>query len=230
MIMSTLESTKSQHPNSTVIPSPIYSFPANKLSKEKYIAITFDDGPHQFLTPKLLDSLKESGTKVTFFVMGIKVRKHPKIIQRAIQEGHDVANHVWNHPVLSRIAYDEVNQQLNDTRMAIANATNGYRVLSMRPPYGNTNKKLNQHISGTNGYPVIMWSLDTLDWKRPTANEIVKKIIEKAKDGTIVLCHDIHPGTIEAIPIAIKQLKEKGFILKTISEMITLHYLQKNLN
>jgi peptidoglycan/xylan/chitin deacetylase (PgdA/CDA1 family) len=214
-----------QHPQSEKIPSPIYSFPANpNKNATKYVALTFDDGPHKILTHDLLDGLKKVGAKVTFFVMGIKVRIHPDIILRAYREGHEIANHVWNHPVLTKISYGDVDRQLSDTSQAVFNATS-ITTRVMRPPYGNTNNKLNNHISKDQKYPVIIWSLDTNDWKRPGPTEVVKRIMAKVADGSVILCHDIHPGTIEAIPVAIQELQKKGFQLKTISEMIDIHYL-----
>jgi peptidoglycan/xylan/chitin deacetylase (PgdA/CDA1 family) len=217
----------SQHELSSKIPSPIYSFPKNKATNgEKYVALTFDDGPHEMLTPELLDSLKKLDAKATFFVMGIKVIMHPEIIRRAAKEGHEIANHVWNHPVLTKLTWSDVDIQLAMTGEAISNVTDGkVKTKVMRPPYGNTNRKLINHIVKDVNYPIIMWSLDTNDWRRPGKDEIVKRIMAKVEDGTVILCHDIHPGTIDAIPIAIEELKKKGFQLKTVSELISIHYL-----
>lgn len=211
-----------QHEKSSQVPSPIWNFPKSK-NNGKYLALTFDDGPHELLTPDLLDQLKKTNTKVTFFVMGVKAVIHPNILKRAHQEGHEIANHVWDHPVLSKIPWQEVDRQLKATSDAIYNATSAHPKV-MRPPYGNTNNKLSRHISSDVQYPVIMWSLDTQDWRRPGSNEIVKRVLDKAEDGTVILCHDIHPGTIEAIPIIIEQMRKKGFEFKTVSELIDLHY------
>lgn len=90
----------------------------------------------------------------------------------------------------------------------------------MRPPYGNTNKKLNQYISDKERLSVIIWSLDTLDWKRPKPEDIVEKVVKNGKGGTVILCHDIHPGTIEAMPALIDKMKSKGYNFVTVSEMI----------
>jgi peptidoglycan/xylan/chitin deacetylase (PgdA/CDA1 family) len=184
------------------------------------IALTFDDGPHKILTPKLLDILKQKGVKATFFVMGIKVEMHPKIVLRCVQEGHEIANHAWNHPILSKINLEQVHEQLRNTTLAIQAAAKNYIPSVMRPPYGNTNRRLNNHIANVENLTVILWSLDTNDWKRPQPIEIVKKITEKSKSGTVILCHDIHPGTIEAIPAVVDALLLKGFKFLTVSEMI----------
>ncbi len=90
----------------------------------------------------------------------------------------------------------------------------------MRPPYGNTNPKLNQHIAKNENLSVIIWSLDTFDWKRPPPAQIVKETVQRIKPGAVILCHDIHPGTIEAIPVLIDDLKKQGYSFKTVTQMI----------
>lgn len=188
-------------------------------NEAKFIALTFDDGPHQILTPRLLDILKDKAAKATFFVMGVKAVLHPTILTRMHVEGHEVANHVWDHPVLTKISYEKVHDQLARTNDAIKIATNSVPKV-MRPPYGNTNAKLNKYISKEEKLPVIMWSLDTRDWMRPSPDEIVSRVVKKAKSGDIILCHDIHPGTIEAIPRIIDEMHKQGYIFVTVSELI----------
>lgn len=198
----------------------LFSF-RDKIDTPNAVALTFDDGPHQILTPKLLDILKEKGAKATFFVMGVKVDLHPDIVARENREGHEVANHAWDHPVLSKLKFPVVHDQLNRTSASIFEAINKHPS-SMRPPYGNTNGRLNKYISNDEGLTVVMWSLDTLDWKRPSPDEIVKNTMSRIKPGEIILCHDIHPGTIEAMPKLIDALHEKGWKLLTVSELLNL--------
>lgn len=173
----------------------IYSVESQEDGKQN-IALTFDDGPHGTLTPMLLTALQGLNAKVTFFIMGIKVVKHEAILRRAAAEGHEIANHVWNHPVLTKINYDAVYDQLLTTNEAIRSVLNVVPTI-MRPPYGNTNAKLNEFIQNKGNLSVIMWSLDTLDWKRPNPQKIVDLVLTKAKAGDIILCHDIHPGTVQ---------------------------------
>jgi len=191
--------------------------------EQKYVAITFDDGPHQVLTPRLLDLLKERGAKVTFYVMGVKLSlPHASAtLQRALQEGHEVGNHVWDHPVLAKMPRDKVGDQLSRTSEAIKAATMQLPK-TMRPPYGNTNQRLNDWISTTSGMHVIMWSLDTLDWKHPPPDEIVKRTLKKVKNGDIILMHDIHAGSIEAMPGLVDGLAKLGYKMVTVSELIGL--------
>ena len=197
-----------------------YSVKSQRDKTKKLVAITFDDGPHGTLTPRLLNILKETGGSVTFFVMGVKVARHGDILKRAINEGHEIANHVWNHPVLSKISYDAVFQQLNRTSALIHQVTGGYTPKIMRPPYGNTNPKLNKYITESSNLSVVMWSYDTNDWKHPKVSELVSKSLQKIQSGDIVLCHDIHPGTIQAMKDIIIGLQKNGFSLVTVSNLI----------
>jgi peptidoglycan-N-acetylglucosamine deacetylase len=173
----------------------IYSVQSQEEGKQN-IALTFDDGPHGTLTPMLLNALMGLNAKVTFFVMGVKVVKHEAILKKAVADGHEIANHVWNHPVLTKISFDEVYNQLLTTNEAIRSVLNVVPTI-MRPPYGNTNAKLNEYIQNKGNLSVIMWSLDTLDWRRPNPQKIIDLVLTKAKAGDIILCHDIHPGTIQ---------------------------------
>ena len=194
----------------------VYSYDAKKV--QKTIALTFDDGPHGTLTPRLLDILKAKNVSVTFFVMGVKAIMHPEILKRAHNEGHEIANHAWDHPVLSKIPRDTVHDQLVRTTAAIKKAIST-TPKTMRPPYGNTNKGLNEFIFKNEKLQVIMWSLDTLDWKRPPPGEIISKTVQRIKPGAVILCHDIHPGTIEAMPELIDQLKQAGYSFATASQL-----------
>ena len=151
--------------------------------------------------------------------MGIKAEMHPTILARALQEGHEIANHVWDHPVMSKLSFEDVHDQLHRTNIAIYKATNTTPTV-MRPPYGNTNKKLNNYIAKTENLTVIMWSLDTRDWTRPSPNDIIKNTVSKIKSGTVILCHDIHPGTIEAMPTLVDNIQKLGYHFITVSEMI----------
>lgn len=195
-------------------------YQANPEDPEKAIALTFDDGPHQLLTPKLLDILKEKTCKATFFVMGVKVNQHVHILKRAIAEGHEIANHVWDHPVISKLTFNKLEYQLKRTQDAIFNST-GYRTKVMRPPYGNTYPKMNQQVTSGLNHSVIMWSYDTQDWRFPPPNELVSNARAKVQTGDIILCHDIFPGTIEAMPSLLDSFLQSGYKLVTVSKLLT---------
>jgi peptidoglycan/xylan/chitin deacetylase (PgdA/CDA1 family) len=185
------------------------------------VAMTFDDGPSAVLTPRLLDILKERNIHATFFVLGQLVQEHPEIVRRAIDEGHEVANHSWDHKALPKLAEGGLRHELADTSEAITKAT-GKPVTLMRPPYGATSPRLSRAIEKEFGMKVILWSVDPLDWKRPGPQAITQRILAGAQPGAIILAHDIHPGTIEAMPATLDALKAKGYRFATVSELLAM--------
>ena len=186
-----------------------------------YIAMTFDDGPSATLTPKLLDLLATHHIKATFFVIGENVAEHPEIVARSAREGHEIANHSWSHPNLGKMSDDSVRRQLRQTDDAIKNAT-GKRPTLMRPPYGSITAREKRWIHDEFGYDIILWDVDPYDWKRPGPAVVRARILKETRPGSIVLSHDIHPGTIEAMPSTFDELEAKGFKFVTVSELIKM--------
>jgi peptidoglycan/xylan/chitin deacetylase (PgdA/CDA1 family) len=186
-----------------------------------YIAMTFDDGPHDKLTPKLLDLLAARHIKVTFFVIGQNVAEYPQILQRAAREGHEIGNHSWSHPYLGRMSDEAVRRELHRTDDAIKEAI-GSRTTLMRPPYGSITQRQKRWINQEFGYRIILWDVDPFDWKRPGPNAVCNRIVRNTRAGSIILSHDIHPGTIEAMPATFDQLEAKGFKFVTVSELIKM--------
>jgi len=184
-----------------------------------YIAMSFDDGPSATLTPKLLDLLAARHIKATFFVIGENVMEHPEIVARAAREGHEIGNHSWSHPNLAKMSQESVRSQLQRTDDAIKNAT-GERPTLMRPPYGSITDREKHWIHDEFGYRIILWDVDPYDWKRPGPAVVRNRILKETRPGSIVLSHDIHPGTIEAMPSTLDALEAKGFKFVTVSELI----------
>ncbi|MEO8439356.1 MAG: polysaccharide deacetylase family protein [Spartobacteria bacterium] len=186
-----------------------------------YIAMTFDDGPSEKLTPELLDLLAQHHIHATFFVIGKNVAEHPEIVQRAVREGHEIGNHSWSHPAFGKMRDDRVRAELQKTDDAIQKAI-GKRPLLMRPPYGSITARQKQWINQEFGYRTILWDVDPLDWKRPGPSVITSRIVKETRPGSIILSHDIHPGTIKAMPDTFDQLEVKGFKFVTVSELISM--------
>lgn len=185
------------------------------------MALTFDDGPHPELTPKLLDILRHHGVRATFYVIGRNVETYPEIARRIVSEGHEIANHTWSHPALPSLGAARLNQEIEKTTAVIQRVT-GRRPTNMRPPYGAINERVRQAMIRDHGLDVIMWSCDPLDWKRPGASVVAQRMVEGAAPGGILLAHDIHPGTIEAVPAVITRLKAKGYGFATVSQLLAL--------
>ena len=186
-----------------------------------YIAMTFDDGPSAALTPKLLDLLAARHIKATFFVLGENVAEHPDIVARAAQEGHEIASHSWSHPNFAKMSLEGVRSQLQRTDDAIASAA-GKRPTLFRPPYGSITAREKEWIHDQFGYDIILWDVDPNDWKRPGPAVVRNRILKETRPGSIVLSHDIHPGTVEAMPTTFDELEAKGFKFVTVSELISM--------
>src|SRR5437870_12475920 len=186
-----------------------------------YSSMTFDDGPSATLTPKLLDLLAAHHIKATFFVIGENVAEHPEIVARAAREGHEIGNHSWSHPNFGKMSDQGVRSQLQRTDDAIKNATS-QRPTLMRPPYGSITAREKRWIHEEFGYRIILWDVDPYDWKRPGTAVVRNRILKETQPGSIVLSHDIHPGTIEAMPSTFHALEAKGFKFVTVSELIRM--------
>src|SRR5436190_945335 len=184
-----------------------------------YVAMTFDDGPSAKLTPKLLDLLAAHHIKATFFLIGQNVAENPDIVTREVREGHEVANHSWSHPNLAKMSDDGVRDQLHKTEDAIRRAS-GNRPTLLRPPYGSITVRQKKWINQEFGYKIVLWDVDPLDWRRPGPNVVCNRIIKMARAGSIILAHEIHPVTIEAMPCVLIQFEAMGFKFVTVAELI----------
>ena len=186
-----------------------------------YIAMTFDDGPHATNTAKLLEIAAKRHIKLTFFVLGECVEQNPAVLQREVAEGHEIGNHSWSHPNLAKLSDDAVHNQLQRTEDIIVK-TAGVKPKLMRPPYGELTKQQRILVNHDFGYKVILWDVDPLDWKRPGPSVVARRIIAGARSGSIILSHDIHPPTIEAMPQVFDALLAKGFKFVTVSELLAM--------
>ncbi len=186
-----------------------------------YVAMTFDDGPHASNTPRLLDMLKQRNIKATFFVVGQCVAEYPAIMKRIVAEGHEVANHSWSHPQLSKMGEGPVTEQLQKTHDAIVNAT-GITPKLMRPPYGAFTATQRAWANGKWGYKIILWDVDPLDWKVRNAEHVKSEILHHTVAGSIILSHDIHKSTVDAMPDTLDGLTGRGFKFVTVSELLAM--------
>lgn len=207
--------------------SPSAQSPSKKITWSSvnadgpYIALTFDDGPHATNTPRLLEMLAKRNIKVTFFVIGQCVQDHPDILKRELAEGHEIGNHSWTHPMLSKMSESGVHNELQRTQDAIVQAT-GYTPKLMRPPYGALTEKQRTWVNNQFGYKIILWAVDPLDWKRPGPSVVAHRILSETRSGNIILMHDIHGGSIDAIPEIVDGLLAKGFKFVTVSQLLAM--------
>ncbi|GAA1546817.1 hypothetical protein GCM10009678_31810 [Actinomadura kijaniata] len=199
---------------STPTPTPTPPPPrAIDCARTPCVALTFDDGPGEH-TGRLLDDLRREGARATFFLLGQNVAPHRDLVRRMALEGHEVANHSWSHPQLTGMSPDAVRSQVRRTNEAVREAS-GMTPTLFRPPYGATDGKVARAV----GMPQIMWSVDTLDWRDRSAARVARIGVREPGKGGIVLLHDIHRTTVEAVPRMLSGLKKRGFTLVTVSEM-----------
>jgi peptidoglycan/xylan/chitin deacetylase (PgdA/CDA1 family) len=188
---------------------------------QPYVAMTFDDGPHPRNTPRLLDMLRERNIKATFYVIGRNVEMYPEITRRIVAEGHEIGNHTYTHRNLTKLSDDSVREELTKTRSAIAQAA-GVRPRTMRPPYGALLQRQRSWIHSEMGYPTILWSVDPLDWKRPGPSVVTSRILSATTPGAIVLAHDLHAPTVDAMPATLDGLLRKGYRFVTVSQLLAM--------
>ena len=186
-----------------------------------YIAMTFDDGPSGANTPRLLDMLKQRGIKATFFMVGENAAEYPQIVKRIVAEGHEVGNHSWSHPDFAKMSDAAVRDQLQKTHDAIV-AGGGVAPKLMRPPYGAFTARQRRWCNGEFGYKIILWDVDPLDWKIRNAAHVESEILKHTGSGSIILSHDIHKTTVDAMPSTLDQLLAKGFKFVTVSQLIAM--------
>jgi len=188
----------------------------------QYIAMTFDDGPHKTNTPRLLDMLKERRIHATFFLVGENVVENQAIVKRILAEGHEIGNHSWSHPNFMVMNDASVRDQLQKTQDAITNASGGMTPKLMRPPYGAFTARQKNWAHGEWGFTVILWDVDPEDWKYRNAEHVKREILKAAVPGSIVLSHDIHKTTVDAMPEVLDTLAARGFKFVTVSELISM--------
>lgn len=210
------EEVKPQGPPTEAAEPVIIKEPAEAGGPKKpMVALTFDDGPHPVYTPRILDALKQNNAAATFFVQGKRVQANADIVNRMVQEGSEVGNHTWNHSRLTKLPRGELRSQLDKTQEAVFAATGKYPAF-MRPSYG----EVNEEVKKGAGLPLILWSVDTRDWELKNPDIIEQDLLQKVKDGDIVIMHDIYESSAVAAERIVAGLVARGFKLVTVSQLI----------
>ena len=181
------------------------------------VALTYDDGPSPTVTPRILQCLKENGARATFFMVGQKVIKSPDVLKQMVAQGCEVANHTYDHTLMTKVSPTELAAQLAATNQVVSDAC-GISPVLMRP-CGGAKNDAGMNIVGAISMPAILWSVDTLDWKTRDANQTIQTVLKKVKDGDIILMHDLYDATGDASETIIPELVNRGFQLVTVSEL-----------
>lgn len=184
------------------------------IDKDKpMVALTFDDGPGK-RTGELLDALEEYDAHATFFMLGQKVSQYKDEVKKMKEIGCELGNHSYDHTNLTSLGPDGVKKQMNDTNDNLKEAA-GSKATLMRPPYGAINDTVKSNV----GLPMILWNIDTLDWKTRNVEKTVETIMKNIGDGDIILMHDIHTETVDAAIELLPKLEDAGYQLVTVSEL-----------
>ncbi|WP_326580123.1 polysaccharide deacetylase family protein [Streptomyces sp. NBC_00481] len=181
--------------------------------KVKCVALTFDDGPVAD-TQRLLRILNDHKVRATFYAVGTNVQRNPSTVRAAALAGHQIGNHSWDHANLTKLSTAKIKSQLSRTDTAIKQAT-GKKPTTVRAPYGAHNAT----VRSAAGRPLVHWSVDTLDWKYRDSARIIKYVNAETRPGDIVLLHDIHRTTVDAVPGIIKALTARGFHFVTVDQL-----------
>ena len=185
-----------------------------KIDKnKKMVALTYDDGPSIY-TPRILKTLKENNSVATFFVVGNRVPTYSDTVKKAHDMGCEIGNHTYEHKSLPNLSETEVKRQISKTNKEVKKAI-GEKPVIMRPTGGATNANVKQWV----GMPSIIWSVDTLDWKTRNADSTRRAVLNRVKDGDIVLMHDLYSATATASETIIPELVRRGYQLVTVSEL-----------
>ncbi|MFC8519448.1 polysaccharide deacetylase family protein [Streptomyces sp. NPDC057257] len=182
--------------------------------KVKCMALTFDDGPAAPETATLLTYLAQYNARATFFTVGQNVAAHPELVRAEARAGHEVGNHSWNHPDLTKLTPEQIASQLDRTSAAIKAAT-GKAPTLFRPPYG----AVNSTVRAATSMSPVLWTVDTEDWKYPDATKVAQTVITKAGRNDVVLMHDIHPTSVAAVPEILRTLTARGYHFVTVSHL-----------
>ena len=206
---------KPPEPKPEPAPAPAAPTPA-PTTGNKVIALTFDDGPGPY-TAHLLDILDQYGAKATFFLIGSKVSGQASVVRSIQARGHQLGNHSWSHPELPKLSVDQIAGEIDRTNEAIRQAT-GVKPSILRPPYGAVNGVVLEQLRLRN-MSSILWSVDTRDWADRNSQIVCSRAVAGARPGAVILMHDIHQTSVNAVPCILSSLKQQGYSFVTIQRL-----------
>jgi peptidoglycan/xylan/chitin deacetylase (PgdA/CDA1 family) len=177
------------------------------------VALTFDDGPYDKVTDRLVKTLAKHDARATFFVVGNRISRYASSLKKAYDNGNQIATHTYDHGNLTKMSKSQIKKELKKAAKETKKVTGSVPTM-LRPPYGTVNKTMRSAID----LPMIYWDVDTQDW----SSRNKKKILQRCKnisDGDIVLMHDLYPTTADAVEVLVPRLQKKGFQLVTVEEL-----------
>lgn len=186
-----------------------------RAEEEKYVALTFDDGPSGRFTRRLLDGLEKRDAKATFLLCGYRIRQYPEEALRIFEDGHEIGIHGYSHDPMCQMSVSQIRQEIRDTAALMPD---GCRPVFLRPPGGLCSDAV-ERAARREGLAVLHWSLDPEDWAVHSPAEIVRRVLSKVRDGDVILLHDMSDSSVDAALGIIDELTARGFRFVTVSEL-----------
>lgn len=184
---------------------------------EKKIAFACNVAWGNEYIPKILDILKKDNIKITFFFEGIWAEKNPDLVKEIFKNGHEIGSHGYTHVKYTQWSKEQYAEDIKKSGELLQKIT-GIKPKLFAPPYGDFNDEVVK-TAEEQGYKVILWSLDTIDWNNPGSDTIINRVLSKYHNGAIVLMHPTK-DTVDALPTIIKELQAKGFKITNVSDVI----------
>jgi peptidoglycan/xylan/chitin deacetylase (PgdA/CDA1 family) len=204
--------------NSMAAPEAKIEFIKSGPTDGNRVALTFDDGPTPGVTDRILDELKQRKLHATFFMIGQRIAAEPDLARRVLAEGHEIANHTFTHPNLTKLSDAQVDAEIQKTQDIMGELLN-HRTAWFRPPFG----ALRQNQAGLlakRGLDIVLWNVDPSDWSQPGTDKIIGTVLAETKSGSIIVCHDLYRQTADSVGPICDGLLERGLSLTTLSALL----------
>ncbi|HIS51899.1 MAG TPA: polysaccharide deacetylase family protein [Candidatus Onthomonas avicola] len=186
-------------------------------AEPKYVALTFDDGPHPGTTDVLLDGLRERNAHATFFLIGEEIAGREDLVRRMQTEGHQVGNHTWSHVRLNG-TQAAITEEIQKTE-AVLEEVLGEGTYWLRPPYGLVSADAEKTVD----VPMVKWSVDPRDWESRDAGKVAQVILANVQPNSIILLHDIYQTSVDAALEVIDTLHQEGYQFVTVEELLDIN-------
>ncbi|WP_312469916.1 DUF4309 domain-containing protein [Neobacillus sp.] len=193
---------------------------------KRKVALTFDDGPDKIITPAIIDILSNHHVKGNFFFLGSRVKEHPDVVKDAFDHGNLVLSHSYNHVELTKLGNAAIREEIDSAGKAIKSLI-GKEPAILRTPYGDTNAQVAE-ISKQEGYSIVLWSIDTLDWSQKDSKNIISNVITNVRNGDIILMHSDSDKseTKKALPLLIEELQKRNFEIVDLQDLLNIKAYQ----
>lgn len=192
--------------------------PVRAAGTEKYVALTFDDGPSGRFTRTLLKGLRDRDVQATFFLCGYRMEQYPELTEKIFQEGHEIGCHGYSHRDMRPMSRREVAEEIGKMRSLLPE---GCRITFLRPPGGGSSDAVEQ-VAGVQNLCILNWSVDPRDWATRDTLAVEKEVLRTVKDGDVILLHDMSDSSVRAALDIVDDLQRRGFTFVTASRLAQL--------